>query len=488
MNKPHIKKLFSQSVYYGTGLVLNRSLGTILLPLYTLYFSTADLGMYSIIYSIWLFVNAIYILGLETSFLKFFIASDNNSVKAETYSSTIASVTMTSLLFSAIIFYFSDNISQLIEFSNLAKGAYLIKILAVMLFVDALYRFPLLLLRAELKAKVYFVLTLVTLVVNLTLNFVFIISFNMNIEAIMYSYIASAGVTFILSLIVTRGYLKPVISFERIKKMISFGFKFIWIGLLIIIIDQSDRFFLKYFFDESVAGIYQAVYRLAAVMGLIITTFKFAWTPYFLNLEKNPENKKIISNIFTYYIFASTFMLLFFSFFTEHIVKLKIFNISFLDENYWQGLNILPYLFLAYFFSGIFSFLNVAPFFSNKTFLLLIVTLIGVLTNLVLNFLIIPSMGMTGAALATFITYFVMTILIYIISQKIYPIPYQLKKISIILINGFIFFIFYIFFKLENPIYNLFLALIYIIVFTIIIQKLANLKLSNVKLVFKRST
>lgn len=488
MSGTHIKKLFSQSFYYGIGLILNRSLGTLLLPLYTLYFSTADLGMYSIIYAIWLFINVIYILGLETSFLKFFIASDNDKLKSETYSSIIVSVTVTSLFFSAIIFYFSDTISQLIEFDNVAKGAYLIKILAVMLFVDALYRFPLLLLRAELKAKTYFVLTLITLTVNLILSFVLIISFKMNIEAIMYSYIASAGVTFILSLIVTRNYLKPVISFEKIKMMVSFGFKFIWIGLLIIIIDQSDRFFLKYFFDESVAGIYQAVYRLAAVMGLIITTFKFAWTPYFLNLEKNPDNKKIISNIFTYYVFASTLMLLFFSFFTEHIVKLKIFNISFLDENYWQGLSILPYLFLAYFFSGIFSFLNVAPFFSNKTFLLLLVTIIGTITNIVLNFLIIPSMGMTGAALSTFATYFVMTILIYIISQKIYFIPYQLKNITIILITGFIFFIFFIYFRFENAIFNLLLALLYIIVFTIIIQKLTNLKLSNVKLILKRST
>lgn len=444
--------------------------------------------MYSIIYSIWLFVNVIYILGLETSFLKFFIASGNDNIKSETYSSIIASVTITSLFFSAIIFYFADSISHLIEFDNLGKGAYLIKILAVMLFVDALYRFPLLLLRAELKAKTYFALTLITLVVNLALNFILIISFSMNIEAVMYSYIASAGITFILSLIVTRNYLKPVISFEKIKKMISFGFKFIWIGLLIIIIDQSDRFFLKYFFDESVAGIYQAVYRLAAVMGLIITTFKFAWTPYFLNLEKNPENKKIISNIFTYYVFASTFMLLFFSFFTEHIVKLKIFSISFLDENYWQGLNILPYLFLAYFFSGIFSFLNVAPFFSNKTILLLLVTLIGTVINLILNFLIIPSMGMTGAALSTFITYFIMTILIYIISQKIYYIPYQLKNISIILLSGFIFLTFFMFFKFENLVFNLLSALLYIIVFTIITHKLTNLQLSNVKLVFKRST
>lgn len=486
MSKAHVKNLFSQSVYYGIGLILNRSLGTLLLPLYTLYFTTADLGMYSIIYSIWLFVNVIYILGLETSFLKFFIASDNEKFKSETYSSIIASVTFTSLFFSALIFYFADNISQLIEFDNLSKGAYLIKILAVMLFVDALYRFPLLLLRAELRAKAYFVLTTVTLVINLLLNFILIINFQMNIEAIMYSYIASAGVTFLLSLIVTRQYLKPAISFEKIKEMISFGFKFIWIGLMIIIIDQSDRFFLKYFFDESVAGIYQAVYRLAAVMGLIITTFKFAWTPYFLNLEKNPENKKIISNIFTYYIFVATFLLLFFSFFTEHIVKLKIFGISFLDENYWQGLNILPYLFLAYFFSGIFSFLNVAPFFSNKTFLLLIVTIIGTIINLAINFLIIPSIGMTGAAVSTFLTYFVMTILIYLISQKIYPIPYQIKNITIILLSGFIFFTLFQYLELQNAIYNLFLNVAYIIVFTMLSSKFGNVQLSNVKLIFKR--
>ena len=375
--KSHVKELFSHTVFYGIGLFLNKSLSILLLPLYTIYFSTQELGLYAIIFSIWMFVNIVYIYGTETSFLKFFIDAENKKDKASIYTTTLAMMSVSSLVFSAVIYLLSGNIVQMIGFENPAHAVEMVKILSALLFFDGLMRFPLLLLRAELKAKTYAILTIISLCTNLALNFILIIHFRMSVDAILYSYIASSILTLIAGLIITRGYIGGGINMKVVKELVKYGNKFIYIGVFLIFIEQSDRFFIKYFYDESMVGIYSANYRLAAVMSLIIASFRFSWTPYFLNIAKNPENKKIIANIFTYFIFGSSLLFLTLSFFIETIVTTQVFRIYLLDPAYWPGLNIIPVLLLSYFFSGVCAYLNVAPFFANKTSFLLLSAFIG---------------------------------------------------------------------------------------------------------------
>jgi len=436
----HVKTLFSHSVYYGLGLFLNRSLSVILLPLYTDYFSAQELGVYSLIFSLWIFLNILYMFGTETSFLKFFIDAKEQTEKARIYCTTLTMISVTSAVFSAILYFASGPIAEFIRFDNIPQASFLIKILALLIFFDALSRYPLLLLRANLKAKVYAGLTAAALAINLGLNLVLIIGYNFGIEAIFYAYIASVIFTLLAGLIVTREYLRPKVSAELMKQLVSYGNKFIFIGIFVILISQSDRFFLKYFFDESLVGIYSANYRLASVMTLAIASFKFAWTPYFLNLAENPESKKIIANVFTYFVFIALAIFLFFSFFTAPLAKASLFGIHILAPEYWSGLGILPLILGAYFFLGLADNLNAAPFLKNKTSLLLIASAIAFAVNIILNFILTPALGMFGASWAILITYIIQFIALYIISQRIFPVKYHLGKLAAIFVLTLIFF------------------------------------------------
>lgn len=439
-NNSHVKKLFSQTVIYGLGIILNKSVSFILLPLYTNYFDPGQIGLFALIQSLSFFLGVIYMFGVETSFMKFFIDSTKEIEKSVIYSSSLIFLTFTSVILSLLIYLNSDNISSLFQFSETAESIYLIQILSLLMLVDTMSRFPLLLFRAELNSKMYAYINLLTFIINIVCNIIFIVFLRTGVEAIFYSYIISVSVTFILGLILTRKYLTFKVSFEKIKELLIFGNKFIYIGIFVLVIDVSDKFFLKYFFDESMVGIYSANYRLASVMGFAIAAFRFSWTPYFLNLTSNPENKKIISTVFTYFTFIGLLLFLILSAFLSQIVKLSLFGFNFLDVNYWEGLEIVPVVLLAYFFSGLYTTLNAAPFFTNNTGSLLLITLTGLVTNIILNFLLIPAFNITGAALSTMITYLVMFIVIYVYSQKIYRIEFDWKRIYKITLLTVVFF------------------------------------------------
>ncbi len=463
--KSHIKELFSHTAIYGFGIMLNKVLSFLLIPLYTYFFSPADLGLYNLIQSLWLFVILIYIYGMETSFIRFFIDAKEENIKTEIYSTTLLLISFSSLIFSLIIYYFAGLVSDLIGFENPDKGKYLVKILSILLFFDTLSRFPLLLLRAELKAKIYFYINVSSLILNLVLNILLIAVFKLNVEAILYSYIISVVYTLITGLLITKKFFKLKFSLKEAKQLVVYGNKFVYFGLFILLIDVSDRFFLKYYFDESVVGIYSANYRLGTVMSLAIAAFRFSWTPYFLNISENPENKKIIANTFTYFVFAGLLLFLFFSFFTEPIVKFSINGFSLLDSKYYSGLGIIPVILLSYFFSGLFTNLNVVPFYTNKTSILFFISLEGLVINVLLNILLIPKFQMIGAAYSTLFTYAIMFVHIYYISQSLYKIDYQWKSLSILIFTTFILFVIYLF--INNNV-NL-LLIIKVIIYTILI-------------------
>lgn len=488
--KSHIKELFSHTAIYGVGIMLNKILSFLLIPIYTYYFSPPDLGLYNLIQSLWLFIILIYVYGMETSFIKFFIDAKEDSIKTEIYSTTLILITLTSLTFSIIIYLFSGTISGTIGFENPEKGKYLIKILSILLFFDTISRFPLLLLRAELKAKTYFYLSVSSLFINLMLNILFIIVFKFNVEAILYSYIISVIYTLLAGLTITKKFLSLKFSFKEAKELLIYGNKFIYFGLFLLLIDVSDRFFLKYYFDESIVGIYSASYRLGTVMSLSIAAFRFSWTPYFLNISENPDNKKIISDTFTYFIFAGLFLFLFFAFFTEPAVRLSVGGFSLLDSKYYGGLVIIPIILLSYFFSGLFANLNVVPFYTNKTTLLLLVSLEGFVINILLNIILIPKYQMLGAAYSTLFTYVFMFIHMYIISQKLYKIEYQWKSISILVSSAVILFVIYFYIQNHSKLENMIKIAIYLfllLIFPSISSIFKVVKISDVKLLIKKN-
>jgi len=481
MNKSHVKELFSHTIIYGVGIMLNKSVNFILLPVYTKYFSPEQIGLLTLVQSISFFLGIIYTFGLETAFMKYFIDAKDVKSKSEIYSSILIFLTLSSLVLSLLVYVSSGSIASLFEFENAGESKFLLHILCIVMFVDTLYRFPLLLFRAELKTKTFAYVNLLTFFVNIAGNIILIVILKKGIEAVFLCYIISTLSTFTLGLILTRKYLLLKLSFEKIRQLLIFGNKFIYIGLFLILIDVSDRFFLKYYFDESVVGIYSANYRLASVMSFIIAAFKFSWTPYFMNLSPHPDNKKIISTIFTYFVFAGLFLFLMFSIFMNHLVKISIFGFNLLDINYWHGLSIIPIVLLAYFFSGLYSLLNAAPFFTSNTGSLLAFALSGLIVNMLFNFLLIPVLDMIGASIATLITYAYMSGIIYIYAQRIYKIEYDWNIIrKLMIVSAVIFIIGYFFInKLQLDefiivIINLLLICLYL--FTINFLKIIELR------------
>jgi O-antigen/teichoic acid export membrane protein len=117
--------------------------------------------------------------------------------------------------------------------------------------------------------------------------------------------------------------------------------------------------------------------------------------------------------------------------FLEDIVKVRIFwGHSILPPEYWYGLSIVPVVLLGYMFLGISNNLVAGIYIEKQTRKLPMNTFIGAALNVVMNFLLIPVLGIMGAALATLASYVAMAIAMYVVVQRVYPIQYEFNRIA----------------------------------------------------------
>ncbi len=418
-----IHKIFSDTIIYTIGSVFNRLLPFLLLPVYTLYFPPAEYGIFSLVYSFWFFVSVFYLYGMETAFQKYFLEAPGLPQKNKIYSSTLILIAGTSVIFSGVIYLLADIIAM--KITGNVQNAYLIRLLAFILVADSLYRFPMILINSIQRSKLYSFVNSLAVILNVAVNIALIIFYKMGIEAIFYSYLVSYTFLFIISFASSVKYFNFSIDLSIVKVLLKNAHLFLYYGIFMISIDLIDRFILEYFKGSAEVGIYSASYRIGIVMNLVITGFKVAWTPFFMNLKSDESNKEIFSKVFTYFCYGGLVVFLFFSLFADDLVRLNVGGYTLLNEKYWSGLVIVPYILLAYLFSGLYMNLNVASFFRNKIRYLIISSAAGCVSNIILNFLLIPVYSMIGAAIATMLSYMIMFIVLYYFSQNIYRIDYE---------------------------------------------------------------
>ena len=427
MVSEQIKKIFSHSIVYGVGNILNRFLGFLLLPVYTHYFSPQQYGVFSLIYAFWFFAGVFYLFGMETSFQKYFVESKTLNEQKKIFGSTLILIFLTSVVLSSIIFFNSGFISGIVTGNE--KNIYLIKLLAVLLLIDALSRFPMIVLNAFQKSRLYTIINISTVIINLFFNFLFIVVNHLGIESIFYAFIISYSYQLILSFVVCRKYFSLKIDKEEVQILTRFAISFLFYGLFLISLDLIDRFFLGYYKGEDTVGIYSACYRIGMAMNLVISGFRTAWIPFFIKLKEQSDNKIIFSKVFTYFSYGALLFFLIIALFAPDIIRIRIGSFSFLDEKYWSGMVIVPYVLLAYLFFGFYTNLNIASYFENKISYLIISTGAGCVSNIIFNLILIPLYSITGAAIATLLSYFLMFAVVYILSQKVYYIKYEWSKI-----------------------------------------------------------
>tara|TARA_Y100000588_G_scaffold390903_1_gene497879 strand:- start:177190 stop:178608 length:1419 start_codon:yes stop_codon:yes gene_type:complete len=424
-----IKKLGQQSLIYGTGNLAAKGVTFMLLPLYTNVFSPEDYGIVSLVFTFLGFMNVVLHYGLDASLLKHYVPA-NSKNRISILTNAYISFILSTLLVVTILILFRSQVANILFGSNLWQ----ISILAGgILFFDVLWSIHTLILRAEGKPVSYTLISFFNVFSSLGLNLLLVLNLQMGVLGVVLSNFITSGIIFIITLpILIKRISISTLSFEYWKKLMNFGLPFFPAGIFSMTLELSDRYILRYLTDLDTVGLYNAGYKLGMLMMLVVMGFNMAWQPYFLKKEKS--EREYIAKITTLILAILGMLWIILVVWVEDLVRIQFGSFSFIGSQYWPSTQIVPIVALAYIFHAAYLLQIPGVFLLEKSSWIVWVRGVGAITNILLNFLLIPSLGIVGASTATCLSFIFMAAFIFTVNRKIFPIEYEWEKIFIITI------------------------------------------------------
>ncbi|MFT5484289.1 MAG: O-antigen/teichoic acid export membrane protein [Halieaceae bacterium] len=178
----------------------------------------------------------------------------------------------------------------------------------------------------------------------------------------------------------------------------------------------ADRYLIAHIVGIEEAGVYTFTYNLIAAAFLINTSIAYVIYPHISRLW----HENAMDEIKRYLNLGVKFFLLFalpiaagVSVVYQPVVQMMV------GPEFIVSTEVVVYVAIGYIAFGLGSIFSYLIDLSKKTTLFLRILFIAACANICLNLLLIPSMGLAGAALATLITYCIQFLLIWRVSRNL---------------------------------------------------------------------
>lgn len=232
----------------------------------------------------------------------------------------------------------------------------------------------------------------------------------------------TAAVMFLTALFLVRNWLE--LSWERRLFMPSlrYGLPLIPHAFGSYLFIYSDRVVMEKFLDLSVLGIYNIGWRFAVLLKLFVFSVHNAILPNYMQMAKElgvRQTAHRFRSIITRWSVIIGLLGLGSACFMEEVIMVMT------SGEFHTAYLLVPIFVFAYLFQGLCNFAQMPILFLKKTTIIPIITLVAGAVNVGLNIVLIPVIGMYGAAAATVVAFLLTFILAHLLSRKLGPMSYD---------------------------------------------------------------
>lgn len=411
--------LFTHSLNYLVAKAIPALLAFAALSIYTHLLSPDEYGLYTLAFSSALLLNAVFMNWLPAGTLRFWA---NNSYSDEELITTIVStylrIALALLLpFLIGVIYFLSS-----EIAIILIGTYLLSISI------SLYAITQNLLSSQILPLKYTQLTIMGSTLGLLLGGVLAY-----LKFGAMGILIGSSLGFLIPSLLTYkntwvNYNKKKYSKSLLKKLLVYGIPIGSAFFLEEVIKSADRFMLAGFHDKAQAGLYAVGYDISGnSIFMLMAALNTAAYPVIIKLLEN-EGRSAALEYFNKYVIllmgvsipaiAGLIMV------GPNLIHLVI------GQEYQGSVAVLlPWITTALFFMGLQAFYFDLSFqLGHYTLGIVKVGIVIAIVNVGLNYLLIPPMGIVGAAIATLSSFALGSIISAIYAQKWFPLPFPFKE------------------------------------------------------------
>lgn len=443
-------KLFIENFFvYGLGGVISKIIPLVMLPIVTrLMPNTFYYGLNDLYNTLVSFTSAIAVMGMYDATFRLFFEKDDLEYKKTICTTAFLFTIVTSIFFSAILFAFRRPIS--IFFFGNTKYEYLVDLSALATIVGGTNNIVASPIRMQNKRIIYLIANCIGPVISYSFSIPLLVKGYYSI-ALPLASVISGIILESTFLILNQSWFKFNLFDKRIlRDMLQIGIPLMPNILIYWIFNSSDKIMITNLIGVESAGIYAVSSKIGHVSQLIYTAFAGGWQFFAFSTMKEKKQVENNSKVFEYLMVISLSTYILYCSFSYWIFKVLF------TDNYLSGHISSTYLFLAPLLQMLFQVACSQFIIIKKTWINMCILALGAIVNVMLNIILIPSIGIEGASIATLIGY-ILSLTICIIVLVNMNLMYISKREILIFLISVIFFIIWRLVTFEYIILNILL-------------------------------
>jgi O-antigen/teichoic acid export membrane protein len=422
--RPGLQNLVNEVIGYGMGAAVNRVLGLLVAFLYPILLNRDEYGRMDVIFSAPALLSILFVIGLDSALARFFYEGDDENRRKYLISTAFYCTVGISLLSVGILLIVSRPVA-LALYEDPRYVAYFRIVLATMPFLIS-SNIQMAVLRLERRVHVYNGLITANLILSALTGISCILIFHIGVTGIMIGFLAGYFVISLITLFINRRYLSVSPDFRQLPQLLGFSLPLMLSALAFWFIGYVNRPMLAHQVSADSLGLFAIASGGVNVMAMLIGAFRNAWQPFAFSIMEQEDSSRVYGRTLTIFTIIATTIAVCGTLFAPQAL---LFINAYTGKD-WSGAaaSVGP-LALATLFNAMYFLVQTGIYIARRTGVIAWTVGAAALASVGFNMLLIPPFGIIGAAFAAALGHLTALILLYIIAQRIAPIPYQPGKL-----------------------------------------------------------
>lgn len=389
------KYLFKNTVIFALGNFSTKLIAFFLVPFYTYVLTTEEYGVINLIFTLATLIGPFLMVNLQDAVRRFALESnaDHKAILSIEWG-----VIIVGHLFGLLLIPLAKMYAPISSYS-LELYFYIVSLSANTIFLEYL--------RGIEKMKAYSICSVLSSLIIAVLNIFFLTRMQLGVSGYFLAYIIAFTFSSLIAIIIGKQYtVFREWKWDKtlFRNMIKFSIPMIPNSLLWWVSSSSDHIMVTHFINAAANGIYTVSYKIPTLISTVSNIFMQAWQISAIKENDSKDNDDFSNIMFDGYI---RFITLFTGFL---LVIIKPFMYIYVNPSFVEAWKYTPFLIIGYAFSTLGTFVG-TPYYVYKDMKgNMFSASSGAIINVILNAILIPTLGIQGAAIATCFSYIVVFI------------------------------------------------------------------------------
>jgi len=421
----HLRQLSGQSAIYGSADVASQIINLLLTPVYVKFLTLPELGVLELLLLFSAFGKIVFRMGLDAGFFRVYYDLDSADERRELAGTVALYSAAAGVALWCLTALGAPVLARLLFGASGPDLRRFVLLAATDLFLGTFLFIPLILLRIRNQVGRFAAFNAGRNLVNTGLKVALVVSGH-GVAGVLWSDItATALLALALAPILVRE-TRLAFSGQRLREVLAFCLPKAPHGIMVQVLSLADRWILRQYSSLALIGVYGKAYALGAGVKFVLSAFEPAWQPFVYAQIGTPDAPRTFARLATYVWAVFLVVGLGVAVFGRELLM----AFTFTNPSIWIGAPVVPVVALGCLGHGAFLLSSIGIAISKKTRYYPIVTAVAAAVNVGGNFLLIPRWGMMGAAWATVASYLAMAAAGYVISHRVYPIPFEKGRLA----------------------------------------------------------